>query len=69
MVIADAIVHAIDPPLLYFLHQQVEELEVILVEIQGNQADMTDLVAQDNVHEVDQKVHEALDEKEHQDHQ
>ena len=69
MVIADAIVHAIDPPLLYFLHQQVEELEVILVEIQGNQADLTDLVVQDKVHEVDQKVHEALDEKEHQDHQ
>ena len=64
-----AIVHAIDPPLLFFLHQQVEELEVILVEIQGYLADLADLVVQDKVHEVDQKVHEALDEKEHQDHQ
>ena len=66
MVIADAIVHANDPPLLFLLHQQVEELEVILVEIQGY---LADLVVQVKVHEVDQKVHEALDEKEHQDHQ
>ena len=42
-------------------HQQVEELEAILVEIQ--------VLVQDEVHEVDQKVHEAFDEKEHQDHQ
>ena len=35
MLIADAIAHAIDPPLLFSLHQQVEELEAILVEIQG----------------------------------
>ena len=69
MVIADAIAHAIDPPLLFFLHQQVEELEVILVEIQGYLADLADLVVQDKVHAVDQKVHEAFDEKEHQDHQ
>ena len=65
VVIADAIVHAIDPPLLFFLHQQVEELEVILLEIQGH---LADLAVQDKVHEVDHKVHEALDEKEHQDH-
>ena len=70
MVIADAIGHAIDPPLLLFLsYQQVEELEVILVGIQDSLADFADLVVQDKVHEVDQKVHEALDEKEHQDHQ
>ena len=61
MVIADAIAHAIDPPLLFFVHQQVEELEVILVEIQDDLADLADLVVQDNVHKVDQKVHEALD--------
>ena len=59
MVIADAIAHAIDTLLLFFLHQQVDELVVILVK----------LVVQDKVHEVDQKVHEALDEKGHQDHQ
>ena len=59
-----------------FLHQQVEELEVILVEILGDLADLADLVVQDKVHEVyhkvhevDQKVHEPLDEEEHQDHQ
>ena len=63
--IANAICHAIDPPLLFFLHQQVEELEVILAKIQAYLAD----VVQDKVLEVDQKVHEALDEKEHQDHQ
>ena len=40
--------------------------EVILVEIQGYLADLADLVV---VHEVDQKVHGALDDKEHQDHQ
>ena len=68
MVIAGAIVHAIDPPLLFSLHQQVEELEAILVEIRGYLADLADLVVQGKVHEVDQKVHEALDEKEHQDH-
>ena len=68
MVIADAIAHAIDPLLLFPLHQQVEELEAILVEIQGYLADQVDLVVQDKVHEVDQRVHEALDEKEHQDH-
>ena len=40
MVIADAIAHATDPPLLFFLHQQVEELVAILVEIiQGYLAD------------------------------
>ena len=38
----------------------------MLVEIQAN---LADLVVQDEVHEVDQKVHEALDEKEHQGHQ
>ena len=54
MVIADAIVHAIDPPFLFF-HQQVEELEVILVEIQGFLADLGDLVVQDKVRVVDQK--------------
>ena len=65
MVIADAIAHATDPPLLFFLHQQVEELGAILVEIiQGYLADQVDLVVQG-----DQGVHEALDEKEHQDHQ
>ena len=64
MVIADAISHATDPPLLFSLHQ-VEELEAILVEIQGYLADLAD---QDKVHEVDQKFHEALDEKERQDH-
>ena len=58
IVIADAIAHAIDPPVLFFLHQQVEELEVSLVEIQGY---LSDLVVQDKVHKVDQKVHEALD--------
>ena len=55
MVIADTIAHAIDPPLLFSLHQQVEELEVILVEIQAYLADLADLVVQDKVHEVDQK--------------
>ena len=60
------IAHAIDPLLLFSLHQQVEELEAILVEIQ---ACLADLVVQDKVQEVDQKVHEALDEKELQDHQ
>ena len=35
MVIAGAVPHAIDPPLLFFPHQQVEELEAILVEIQS----------------------------------
>ena len=70
MVIADTIAHAIDPPpFMFFLHQQAEELEVILVEIHGYLADLADLVVQDKVHEDDQKVHEALDEKEHQDHQ
>ena len=69
MVIADAIAHAIDPPLFFSLHQQVEELEAILVEIQAYLADLADLVVQDKVHEFDQKVHEALDEKGHQDHQ
>ena len=63
MVIEDAIVQAIDPLLSFFLHQQVEELEVILVEIQGY---LAGLACQDKVHEVDQKVQEALDEKEHQ---
>ena len=66
MVIADAIAHAIDPPLLFSLQLQVLELEAILVEIQGHLADLAD---QDKVHDADQKVHEALDEKEHQDHQ
>ena len=69
MVIAGAIAHAIDPPLLFSLHQHVEELEAILVEIQGYLTDSADLVFLEKVHEVDQKVHEALDEKEHQDHQ
>ena len=49
------IAHAIDSPLLFFLHHQVEELEVILLEIQGHLADQADLVVQDKVHEVDQK--------------
>ena len=44
MVIVDGIAHAIDPPLLFSLHQQVEELEVILVEIQAHLADLEDLV-------------------------
>ena len=65
MVIVDAIAHAVDPPLLFSHHQHVEELEVIVVEIHGY---LSDLVVQDKVHEVDQKVQEALDEKEHQDH-
>ena len=69
MVIAGAIARAIYPTLLFSLHQQVEELEAILVEIQGYLADQADLVVQDKVHEIDQRVHEALDEKEHQDHQ
>ena len=69
MVIADAVVNAIDPPLSFFLYQQVEKLEVVLVEIKGCLADLADLVVQDKVHEVDQKAHEALDVKEHQDHQ
>ena len=66
MVIADAIDHAVDPPLLFFLHQQVEELEVILVEIQGY---LADLVVEDEDYEVYHKVHEALDVKEHKVHQ
>ena len=69
MVIEDAIAHAIDPPLLFSLHLQVVELEVVLVEIHAYLADLADLIVQGKVHEVDQKVHEALDEKEHQDHQ
>ena len=52
MVIADAIAHAIDPPLFFCLHQQVEELEAILVDIQGYLADQLDLVVLDEVHEV-----------------
>ena len=64
MVIADVIAHAIDPPLLFFHHQVV-----FLVRIQGCLADLVDLADQDKVQEVGQKVHEALDEKEHQDHQ
>ena len=40
MVIVDAIAHAIDPPLLFSLHQQVEELEAVLVEIQGYLVDL-----------------------------
>ena len=69
IVIAGAIAHAIDPTFLFSLHQQVEELEAIMVEIQCYLADQADLVVQDKVHEIDQRVHEALDEKEHQDHQ
>ena len=69
MVIAGAIAHVIDPPLLFFVHQQVGELEAILVDIHGYVADQAGLVVQDQVHEVDQKVHEASNEKEHQDHQ
>ena len=42
MKIADVVAHAIDPPLLFSLHRQAEELEVILVEIQGNLADVVD---------------------------
>ena len=42
------------------------ELKVILVEIQGYLADLADLVVQDKVHDVDQKVHVALEEKDHQ---
>ena len=64
MVIAGAIAHAIDPPLLFSLHQQVEELEVILVEIQTYLADLADLVVQDRVHEVDQKDPRSLVRKE-----
>ena len=56
MVIADAIAHAIDPTNLFSLHQQVVELEATMVEIQGCLADQADLVVQE-------KVHEALDEK------
>ena len=67
MVIAGASAHAIDPPLSFSLHQQVEE--PILIEIQDHLADQADLVFQDKVHQVDQKVHEAMDEEEHQDHQ
>ena len=69
MVIADAIAHAIDPPLLFSLYRQLEELEAILVEIQVYLADQADLADQDKVNEVGRKVFEALDEKEHQDHQ
>ena len=63
MVIADVIDHTIDPKisLSLSLHQQVEELEAILVEIQE------DLSVQ-VVHESVQQVHEAMDEKERQDH-
>ena len=60
MVIAGAIARAIDPPLLFSLHQQVEELEVILVKIQ---ACLADLVVQDRVHEVDQKGPRSLGRK------
>ena len=35
------------------------------MEIQGYLADLADFVVQDKVHEGDQRVHEALDEKEH----
>ena len=49
----------------YSLHQQVEELEAILVEIQDY---LADLMVQNKVHEVIKKVHEALDEKKHHDH-
>ena len=62
-VIADVTAHAMDPKLLLSLslslHQQVVELEAILVEIQ---ADMADLAVQQN-------VHEDSVEKEDQDHQ
>ena len=40
-----------------------------LVQMKGYLGDLADLVIQDSDHEVDQKVHEALDDKEHQDHQ
>ena len=66
MVIAGAIAHAIDPPLLFSLHQQVEELEEVLVEIQAHLADLADLadlVVQDRVHEVDQKDPRSLGRK------
>ena len=53
MVIVDAIAHAIDPPLLFSIHQQMEELEAIL-ENCGYLADLADLV-EEKVHEVDQK--------------
>ena len=56
--IADAIAHAIDPPLLLLL--LLEEQEVILVEIQGY---LADLVVQDKLHEFGQQVHEASDKK------
>ena len=65
MVIAGMTAHAMDPRLMFYLslHQQVEELEVILVETQA------DLAVQEKVNEVVQKVHEVSDEEEHQDHQ
>ena len=44
----------------------MQELEAILVEMHANLADR---VVQDKVHEVDEKAHEALDEKENQAHQ
>ena len=69
MVIADVTAHAMDPRLLLSLsvpHQQVEELVAILVEIQ---AGLADLAVQEKVHEVVQKVFEASDQEEHQDHQ
>ena len=62
MVIADVIDHTIDPKISLSLspHQQVEELEAVLMEIQE------DLSVQ-VVHEIVQQVHEAMDEKERQD--
>ena len=42
------------------------ELKVIWVEIQGYLADLADHVVQDKVYDVDQKVHVALEEKDHQ---
>ena len=68
MMIAGAI--AIDPPLLFFSPPASGRAR-------GNPGGNPGwsgrirwiLLVQDTVHEVDQRVHEALDEKEHQDHQ
>ena len=52
--VGDQVTVIADPPFLLSLHQQVEELEAILVEIQGYLADQADAVVQDEVHDVDQ---------------
>ena len=74
MVIADAIVHAIDPPLLFFLYQQVERAGGnpggnlgVIWRILWFKIRSTRLLKRST--RLIERLHEALDEKEHQDHQ